>query len=84
LEQLIQSRKASEMANQHELWREFYEAADKESNRGMRLCRMLEAQNAMLEHALFLEHTHGTDEECRELEQAADGLRRMKLAYGGH
>jgi hypothetical protein len=63
-----------------ELWRELYEAASREPNRGLRLRRIMEAQNAMLEHALFLEASHGSDEECRELEQAADTLRLMKIA----
>jgi hypothetical protein len=70
------------MANQNELWRELYKAAAREPDRGLRLHRIVEAQTAMLQHALFLEQTQGSDEECRELEQAADELRLMKLVYG--
>jgi hypothetical protein len=64
-----------------QLWRELYESARIEANRELRFRQIIEAQKAMLEHALFLERTEGSDEECRELEQAADGLQRLRLAY---
>ncbi|HVO62598.1 MAG TPA: hypothetical protein VMT53_16810 [Terriglobales bacterium] len=68
------------MVSQHEIWRELYEAADREKNRGLRFLRIVEAQKAMLQYALILEETCGSDEECRELEQAAESLRLMKVA----
>ena len=69
------------MNNQHQLWRELYEAADREPNRGLRLRRIMKAQSAILEHALVLELTNGSDEECCDVERAAEGLRLMKLAH---
>ncbi len=68
------------MGERHELWRELYEAAARESNRGLRIYRIMEAQSAMLEHALVLEVSQGSDQECLDLERAAEGLRRMKVA----
>ena len=68
------------MDKHHELWRELYEAADRKPNRGLRILRIMEAQGAMLEHALVLEVSRGSDQECLDLEQAAEGLRRMKVA----
>jgi hypothetical protein len=69
------------MNNEHKLWRELYEAAAREPDLRLRLRRITKAQHAILAHALVLELTRGSDEECTELEQAADGLRLMKLAY---
>lgn len=60
-------------------WKELYEAANRETDRGLRLGKIMEAQKAILKHALFLERTHGSDEECLELEQAAEGLQDMKV-----
>lgn len=77
---LYKTESGRRMDNQHELWRELYEAADREPNRRLRLRRIMRAQSAILEHALFLELTDGSDEECRELERAAEGLCLMKLA----
>ena len=68
------------MEAQHMHWHELYESACREPNRGLRLHRIMETQKAMLEHAWFLEQTHGSDEECSELERAAEGLQRIKLA----
>jgi hypothetical protein len=68
------------MSNCHQLWRELYEAAVREPNKGLRIHRIMEAQNALLEHALFLELSKESDEECSDVERAAEGLRRMKLA----
>ncbi len=68
------------MKAQREHWHELYDFAYRERNRGLRLQRIMEAQKAMLKHAWFLEQTHGSDDECRELELAAEGLRRIKLA----
>ena len=68
------------MEAQHMHWHELYESACREPNRGLRLHRIMETQKAMLEHAWFLEQTHESDEECRELERAAEALRRIKLA----
>lgn len=68
------------MEKQHELWRELYEAAAREPNRGRRILWIVEAQSAMLEHALVLEVSQGSDQECLELERAAEGLQRLKVA----
>lgn len=68
------------MEAQHKHWRELYESTNREPNRGLRLHRIIETQKAMLEHAWFLEQTRGSNKECRELERAAEGLRRIKLA----
>ena len=68
------------MEAKHKHWHELYEFVYKEPNRGLRLHWIVETQKAMLEHAWFLEQTHGSDEECRELERAAEGLRLIKLA----
>ncbi len=68
------------MNGRHELWRELYEAAASEPDCRLRILWIMEAQDAILEHALLLEVSHGTDEECCDLERAAEGLRRMKIA----
>ena len=65
------------MGGRGELWRELYEAAAKETNRGLRIRRIMAAQSAMLERALVLEESQGSDQECCDLEQAAEGLRRV-------
>lgn len=68
------------MEAQPKHWHELYESACREPNRRLRLQLIMETQTAMLEQAWFLEQTHGSDEECRELECAAKALRRIKLA----
>lgn len=68
------------MRSEHKHWQELYECACREQDHELRLHRIRETQKAMLEHAWFLEQTHGSDEECRKLERAAEGLRRIKLA----
>lgn len=68
------------MKAQPKHWHELYESACREPNRRLRLHLIMETQKEMLEQAWFVEQRHGSDEECRELERAAEALRRIKLA----
>jgi hypothetical protein len=63
-----------------EFWTKLYESAITEPDRTLRMARLLEAERAILERALFLSTDrteHGT--EIVALEEAAKFVREMKL-----
>jgi hypothetical protein len=62
------------------LWEHYYDAAISEADPGLRLRRIAEAQEAMLQRAAELEESKASDVQCQALEDAAGFLQKMKMA----
>lgn len=67
-----------------DLWKKLYETAINEPDRPLQMQRLLEAERAILERALFLDEQEYDGPEVTALERAGDSVREMKLKTGSN